>query len=133
MPATSISMLYLLVRYLVRSRLSALIPFLGKTSSWGLTFPTGYAESVQAIADLGGSDDIKLLGFYGNPDGAVDIGDITNSIPAYFGAPSDPNYNARRMNPGFLSIQGDQGIAERRQALKVDALLGTNVQGTGSY
>jgi hypothetical protein len=63
----------------------------------------------------------------------VDIGDIPNSVPAYFGAPSDPNYNARRMNPGFLSIQGDQGIAERRQALKVDALLGTNVQGTGSY
>ena len=55
---------------------------------------------------------------------------MTNGVPASFGAPADPNFVAPRMNPGFTSIKGDHGIAEKRQALKVNSLLNTNIQGT---
>ncbi len=91
-----------------------------------------YTEATQAIADLPSSDDIKFFGFYGSSNGATDIGDTTNLIPAYFGPPSDPNYSARRMNTAFVRIKGDQGIAEKRQATKADSVLGTNIQGNNT-
>jgi predicted Ser/Thr protein kinase len=94
------------------------------------SLPTAYSD--QLIVDTDEDPDvIKLLGYYGDATGGTNIG--ISSSPLYMGTNNSPLFYAPRLDPGFKSCVGDVISPERTQEIKLDNLIGKNIQGSWKF